>query len=265
MKKALAGILFGLLVATAALAKPGTSKNLGKKEWPVVNGVTTIGNKLYVASGLTLLVVDATGKSTDLYPNGAPDWGGNLEMLTTLDGKIYMLGNGTLFRIDPKDGKETKLSEDYRYPGGMAGLAGSLYIASDYRLWKVDPKTGGYKKFTDRDWNNVHDIVALDGKLYIVDGYELTEVTLDGKYKSIGKFSGVGAMTAANGKLYLFINEPPAPGIHVVDKTGKDTVLPLPADWDGTTGVSGLAAMNGKLYLLMPFFSTTTLFTMDTK
>lgn len=265
MNKASAALAFWLLVVSSAWAKPGTSKNLGKRAWPAIHAAAAIGQKMYVLSGFTLLVADEAGKATDLYPGGPPDWG-SPELLTALDGKLYVITEGALYEVDPRDGRRKKLGDGYRYPAAIAGLRGKLYVASDDGIWVVDKQDGSYKKFTDRDWYNVHAIVPLDGKLYVSCGEHLVEVDPAGRYKELaGTWTGVSGMTVANGKLYVFTNDP-SPVLHQADKTGQDTPLPLPKDWKGNAGINAIVALGDKLFLFAPGAGhTVTLFSVDTR
>src|SRR5262249_44529766 len=145
-------------------------------------------------------------------------------------------------------------------------IDGKLYVASDDGLWTVQRQDGKYKKFTDREWYNVHALVALDSKLYISTNDALFEVDASGKYQELaGIWPNVNGMAAANGKIYVFTNDP-VPRLHQLDKSGKDNALPLPKGWDGSTGINGMAVLNDKLLLVEPNMgSTITLFSVDTK
>lgn len=135
------------------------------------------------------------------------------------------------------------------------------------KICAVDRKTGKYVKFTDRNWESVGAMTELDGKLYVVEGGALYEVDTTGKVTKLNtwSWSGVQGMTGVSGKLYVFSSDP-KPEPHAIDKTGKDTPVPLPTGWVDGSSINGIAALRNKLYLIMPNMgSTITLFTLETK
>jgi len=271
MKNVLTGIALSILFTTPTLAKPGAAKNLGKREWPTMDGMVVVDGKIYFSSGTTLMISDAAGKTHDLYSDKNPDRGG-VGKLTVFDGKLFGFRGSSLVKIDPNSGKAVGLNDGWREPEAMAGLDGKLYAVSDGALWETDPSNGKYTKLGE--WSNVHGMVALDGKLYAVMNREL--LLMDKKAnvtKLADNLGDVLGLTGAFGKLYFFsLDDNNATGshdstLHEFDlATKKDTRIPLPADWHPNAGITGMAILGDKLYLAMSNGGPSiTLYTIDVK
>ena len=112
----------------------------------------------------------------------------------------------------------------------------------------------------------VHGMAVLDDRLYIVSNQTLSVVDKTGQAVELaGKWNNVLGLTAANHKLYIFANEP-KPLLHEVDTTGKDTPLPLPADWKEGRGIDSITTLDERVYMTIGSDdSTSMLFVVDTQ
>lgn len=265
MNRPLASILLALGLATLAagpaLAKPGNTKNLGKKPWPNVHGMAPIDGKIYVSAGSTIYVSDKNGKFTDLFQGKDHEFG-NAEQLTVLDGKVYLISGGMLYEVD-KTGKVANLGKGWRYDNGMAALDGKLYVVSNDSLYVID-KPGATPRRLGDTWYNVHGMTELGGKLYIVSNQTLSEVDKDGTTTKLeGTWENVLGITSANGKLYIYTFDK-NPVLHEVDRTGKGTAL-LPTGLDGKSGISAITSVDGTLYMTVAELADSNFFAVETK
>lgn len=260
-----AAFALGLLVPgeERASAGPVVARSLGRKPWQALSGVAAARGKLYVRSGITMLVADKSGKFTDLSRGGKEDFHGTV--MAELDDKLYLIQGGALYEVEAS-GKRRKVSERYMGEIAMVGMEGRLYVASDGSLWEVE-KTGGYKELQG-GWTNIQVMTALDGKLYIVRKTgELYEVDRAGQEKRVGtgNWEFASQMVAANGKLYILTRPPHTAQLHEVDKAGKARVL-LPEPFFEDPQLIYLAALDGALYVVATKDSSTAeLFTVALK
>ncbi len=183
--------------------------------------------------------------------------------LASHNGKLYMVGRGGLYTLNPTTGGATRVGRAYRFgvgetwPLGLASHNGKLYMLG-YRnktLYTVNPTTGvatrvgTATRFGVNEWDP-RGLASHNGKLYMTGNstdalYTLNPTT--GVATRVGTVTKFGVnetyssmLASHNGKLYMLgisslytVN----PTTGVATRVGKVTGLP-----------TGLASHNGKLY-----------------
>jgi len=86
-----------------------------------------------------LVAAPAMAKPGDYAKVGDGDWR-NTTLMAGLDGALWLIDDGTLYRVD-KTGKYTEVGDgDWRNTTLMAGLDGALWLIDDGTLYKVNTK-----------------------------------------------------------------------------------------------------------------------------
>src|SRR5208283_545546 len=170
-----------------------------------------------------------------------------LDGLAVYQGEIYGYGagSGTLYQVDPTNGKLTMIgTAPFNYRGIGSTTKGIYGFDQDMVLYSIDPKTGAAKKIGATGLSNPSGFGVSSGQkvLYITptfsagcSGTYLYSVsTSSGKSKKIGSTSvcGIGALAFEDGVLYGGVFSPTA----VYTLNTRTGVASPVADVTGTTG-----------------------------
>lgn len=151
----------------------------------------------------------STGAYTEVSPGRS--WA-NTEAMTALNGYVYVVEGGTLWRVNGSNGAVEPFSD---YPDGwggteaMAAVAGAIFAIQGGTLWAVNVSNGDVAPFSayPDGWAGTEAMAAHGLDLYAVQGGTLWRVNL--LYGFVTPFSaypngweGTTAMTARDGHVF---------------------------------------------------------------
>ncbi|PWG81070.1 SMP-30/gluconolactonase/LRE family protein [Pararcticibacter amylolyticus] len=168
----------------------------------------------------------------------------NTNVMTSLDGFLYIIQAGNIHRVNKSTGSYNIVTNNFPNSEGIAALDGELYIVQNNDLHRMNKDNGAYTVISS-SWNGTEAMTALDGYIYIIQNGYLHKVNKNGSYSILGGqiWNGTNAMTNLDGYLYIVQNG----YLHKVDKdSGTYSILGSQV-W---TGTSGAAAYNGSLYIV---------------
>jgi len=163
--------------------------------------------------------------------------------MTALAGYLYIVSEGTLWRVDASTGTVVPFSD---YPDGwanteaMAAVGDSIYAVQAGTLWRVNVNTGRVTPFSNYPdgWANTEAMAATGGSIYAVQAGTLWRVPVD--TGAVSPFSaypdgwaGTAAMTARNGILYAV----QADALWTVNTSSGNVSMLGNMPWNGTTAM----------------------------
>jgi hypothetical protein len=192
-----------------------------------------------------------------LYPQisytqlGGANWQTGISDMTSLNGWLYIIENGRLYRASSSNGRYTQLGGVNWQTGVimMTSLNGWLYVIENSRLYRVNPNDGSYTQLGGANWQRgVKGMTALNGWIYLVENSRLYKVNPnDGSYTQLGGVNwqaGVKAMTSLNGWIYLIENN----RLYKVNANDGSYTQLGSNSW--TVNVRGITSLNGLLYVV---------------
>jgi hypothetical protein len=63
---------------------------------------------------------------------------GNATAMATLDGNLYIIDNGTLYRVDHESGEYTEISSGWDGATLMTAMNGHLWVVHSGTLYRID-------------------------------------------------------------------------------------------------------------------------------
>ena len=118
-------------------------------------------------------------------------WEGT-EAMAALNGYLYAIQGGTLWRIKGSDGSVVTFSD---YPDGwsgteaMAATDGYIYAIQGGTLWRISASSGAVAPFSDYPdgWSGTQGMTAKDGRLFVMhDGTLYKIITSAGSVAQLG-------------------------------------------------------------------------------
>ncbi len=128
-------------------------------------------------------------------------WKGTAAM-TALDGWLYIIQNGKLWRADPRSGAYKQLGiEEWHETAAMTALGKLLFVIQKGKLWSADPETGKPTQLGEgQHWNETAAMTAWGRWLYVIQNGMLWRADPGtGKYEQLGEgqhWNDTAAMTA---------------------------------------------------------------------
>jgi hypothetical protein len=177
------------LLSSAQLHKvstvDGTATPIGGADFPGPTHMAVAAGGLFIQEGAGLWKIDDLTTGT-YHRVGTKNWTGATSM-TALNGKLYIIHESTLHRVEPSTGAGTTLGSSF-WPGEtrMTSYSSKLYIVQGGGLWVVNNlTTGGYDSLGNIDWTGVTSLTAMDSSLYLVQGNYLYKWSLDDNSYSV--------------------------------------------------------------------------------
>ena len=130
--------------------------------------------------------------------------------------------------------------KDWGEVNNLAAANGKLYAATPVHLWEVETSGAAKKMAAPKDWGRTPRVAALDGKVYAINESRLFEID-KGRFRKLVDDIGARAMVPAGGKLYMVSGTE----LLAVDKEGK--VTGLGGDW---YNFGGMAALGDRIYII---------------
>ena len=129
-----------------------------------VNGVTHDGQRVWAATGTSLLAFDPASGETDRRIDCASDAG------TAFDGAfLYQIAEARIDKIDPATGQVVASipSPGHGCDSGLAWAEGSLWVGQhrDRRIYQIDPNTGAIQRTIESN-RFVTGVTWVDGELW---------------------------------------------------------------------------------------------------
>jgi len=194
----------------------------------------------------TLFETDPSGKYRQLGDKGEFR---NVDNLAALDGWLWTVESGVLYKSNPKNGRWEKVSTDYGDTEAMVGMNGMLYtIESDGTVYETD-KNGKWRQLGDKgEFKHATLFEGMDGYLWTVEQGALYKTNpRSSHWETVDKdgWEKTVAMVGANGMLWSI--EKDGTLFKTNTKTGDEQQVGKRGD---LSDVDDMFAMDGYLYVI---------------
>jgi hypothetical protein len=187
---------------------------------------------------------------TTLYACNTAVWPDTAAM-TSLNGQLYIVAEGSLWRASPVDGSWQLLGPGGGWPNtaAMTSLNGQLYIVEGGSLWRASPVDGSWQLLgPGGGWPNTAAMTSLNGQLYIVEGDSLWRASpVDGSWQLLGPggaWPSTAGMTSVNGQLYI------VQGDSLWRASPADGSWQLLGPEGGWADTAAVTSLSGQLYIV---------------
>ena len=174
---------------------------------------------------------------------------------TVLAGKIYVVAEGSLYRVDPATGGYEQVGDDSWKTRFLVAAGNRLLgIEEGGAMYSIDPTDGSYQEL-ESGWANTTAAVGLDNRAFVVaDGTLYAVDPADGSYAQVGDDSWKTRFLVAVGNQLLAIEEGGA--LYAVNPS-DGAYQELESGWANTTAATGCGGMayvvcDGTLYAVTP-------------
>jgi len=103
--------------------------------------------------------------TTFVFPNSR--WQG-ANFITYLDGKVYVMKNGTLDEVVPYTWTYRTSPTNWFSTQGMSAMNGRLYVVQNSVLHEVNPADWSYRYDNVNSWGSTQHVTATNGYVYII-------------------------------------------------------------------------------------------------
>ena len=201
------GVAICLLVLSAvpsALGARASWRQLGKKGVRAnVVAMTTMGGAIWsIEADGTLYRTDRVGSYQRVGPTGSFE---NASLLEALDGSLFMVADGSLYRTNPDRAKWRRVgkADEWSETVALTSTGDFLWsLESDGNIFKIDA-TGAYERVVTVP--NAEFLVAMGGRLWTIANGSLYATNDRGQWRQVGERGGWANtvnMAASNGMIW---------------------------------------------------------------